>query len=248
MWLFCLKLFKTLFFIFYFSSFLAFFQIFLILLLFIYKNSNKQFIIFVTDVALPHTAPSSLSAHKTCEHKLSILQYFDWPPPSKYHHKLRCTNSGSTTGFECILCYTTHTDRLPRGATYTYTSLQQSVQQCSRSQPATYSKDKGRFFSENTRLETWSWQLTTIRCRGYESEELYIHATGLHDCTETLPLLYTLQWRVSPSCNEPFLAEPLRSGFDCTHITCDVQQCQYYLREFVLIYIAVNRDRLKGQL
>lgn len=42
-------------------------------------------------------------------------------------------------------------------------------------------------------------------------------------CTETLPLLYKLQWRVSPSCNEPFLAEPLRSGFDCTDITCDVQ-------------------------
>jgi hypothetical protein len=42
-------------------------------------------------------------------------------------------------------------------------------------------------------------------------------------CTESLPLLYTLQCRVSLSCNEPFLAEPLRSGFDCTDITCDVQ-------------------------
>lgn len=132
-------------------------------------------------------APPSLSAHKICEHKLSILQYFDWPPPSKHRHKLRSANSGSTAGLDCILRYTTHTDRLPRGTTYK--SLHQSVQSGSRSQPATYSKDKGRFFSENMRLETWSWQLTTIRCRDYQSEKLYIHATSLHNLYRDLTFI-----------------------------------------------------------
>jgi hypothetical protein len=67
-------------------------------------------------------------------------------------------------------------------------------------------------------------------------------------CTETLPWPYTLHWRVSSSCNEQFLEQPLRPRCDYTDITHDAEQMSIILSTLVLTYIAEHRDRLKCQL